>query len=93
MSGHTARQIARHRPSTVVMAISPLPQTQRRLSLVWGVECLVIADFSATDEMLAATVKAMKSHGLEAGDRIVFTAGVPFGARGQTNLIQVHEVT
>ncbi len=92
MSGFTAQQIARHRPPTPIMAVSPLLQTQRRLALIWGVECLVIGDISDTDKMLEVTVETMRPFGLKSGDKIVITAGVPFGTSGQTNLIQVHEI-
>lgn len=92
MSGYTARQIARHRPPTAVMAVSPLASTQRRLALVWGVECVLVPDFSETDEMLEQTANAMREFGLQKGDRLVITAGIPFGKMGQTNLIQVHEI-
>jgi pyruvate kinase len=93
MSGYTAQQVARHRPSTPIMAVSPSPKTQRRLALVWGVECLLVSDFGHTDEMLEQTVSAMEPYALAPGDKMVITAGVPFGARGQTNLIQVHDIT
>ena len=66
-SGYSARQIARHRPPTAVMAASPLEKTQRRLALVWGVECLLVPDFFDTDEMLEATVKALKDYHLIQG--------------------------
>ncbi|MCP4357766.1 MAG: pyruvate kinase [Chloroflexi bacterium] len=92
MSGNTARQVARHRPPTAVMAVSPLAATQRRLALVWGVDCIVVPDFIDTDEMLAQTARAMGTFGLKSGDRLVITGGVPFGHTGQTNLIQVHEM-
>lgn len=92
MSGHTAQQIARHRPKTPIMAVSPQDSTQRRLALVWGVECLLVPNFSETDEMLNVTVGALSRYELHVGDKIVITAGVPFGRSGQTNLIQVHEI-
>lgn len=92
MSGYTAQQIARHRPQTPIMAVSPAPRTQRRLAMVWGVECLLVPDFKDTDDMLERTVKAIQPLGLAEGDKLVITAGVPFGQRGQTNLIQVHEI-
>jgi pyruvate kinase len=93
MSGHTAQQIARHRPQTAVMAVSPLPQTQRRLALVWGVECVLVSDFTNTDKMLEQSVTAIQPLGLNPGDKMVITAGVPFGSSGLTNLIQVHEIS
>ena len=92
MSGYTAQQIARHRPRTPIMAVSPQDSTQRRLALVWGVDCLLVPNFSETDEMLRITIGAIERYKLNVGDKIVITAGVPFGHAGQTNLIQVHEI-
>lgn len=92
MSGFTARMISRHRPKTPIMAVSPSLKTQRELALVWGVECLLLPEVSSTDEMIERTISAIQTFGLEQGDEIVITAGVPFGRSGRTNLIQVHEV-
>lgn len=93
MSGMTAQQIARYRPSTPIMAVSPLRRTRRRLALVWGVDSLQVSDFGTTDEMLDHTVAAMqRPYDLQSGDKLVITAGIPFGQSGQTNLIQVHEI-
>jgi pyruvate kinase len=74
------------------MAVSPLERTQRFLTLTWGVDCVIIPDFSNTDEMLSEAAKTMRKFGLNPGDKLVITAGIPFGERGQTNLIQVHEI-
>jgi pyruvate kinase len=92
MSGYTAQQIARHRPRTPIMAVSPQESTKRRLALVWGVDCLSVPNFTETDEMLEVTIGAIERYKLNLGDKIVITAGVPFGRSGQTNLIQVHEI-
>lgn len=92
MSGYTAAQIARHRPSTPIVAVSPSEKTQRLLALVWGVQGIVVPGFSDTDEMVSVTVESLRSLGLKTGDSIVITAGVPFGSGRQTNLIQVHQV-
>lgn len=92
MSGFTARMIARHRPATPILAVSPSAVTQRRLALVWGVQCLLVPDVETTDEMIARALQALRAHGLDDGGEVVITAGVPFGSRGYTNLIQVHEL-
>jgi pyruvate kinase len=91
-SGYTAQQIVKHRPATAVIVATPSPYTQRKLMLVWGVECYLTPDFSDTDTMLAQAVKAMRAYNLAPGDKLVITAGVPFGSSGTTNLIQVHEI-
>ena len=93
MSGATALTIAQHRPSKPILAVSPLPETQRQLALVWGVECVPVPQVDDTYEMISRTIQAMRDYGFQPGDRIVITAGVPFGSSGKTNLIQVHVIT
>ncbi len=92
LSGHTARQIARFRPRIPILAISPSTHTQRLLALVWGVDTLLVPDFTDTDSMLEETAKVLRDHGIEAGRRVVITAGVPFRVSGHTNLIKVHTI-
>jgi pyruvate kinase len=91
-SGYSARQIAKHRPPVPIMAVSPSEKTQRRLALVWGVDCLLVPPFKRTDEMLQATMQALQPFGLDDEDKVVISAGVPFGGSGKTNMIQVHSV-
>lgn len=92
LSGYTARQIARFRPRIPIFAVSPSAHTQRRLALVWGVETLLVPDFADTDTMLEETAEALRNTGLEAGQQVVITAGVPFQMSGHTNLIKVHAI-
>lgn len=91
MSGSTARMIARHRPSKPILAVSPVLETQRRLALVWGVECLSVPQFVDTEHMIEVTLDALRPRGLQEDDTIVVIAGVPFGSSGSTNLIRVHK--
>lgn len=91
-SGYSARQIVKHRPPVPVMAVSPSARTQRRLALVWGVECLLVQAFSQTDEMLHVTMDALLPYNLQEEDIFVITASVPFGVSGKTNMIQVRSV-
>jgi pyruvate kinase len=91
-TGYSARQIASNRPRMPIMAASPSESTQRQLALVWGVECLLIPEFYDTDAMLDVTVSALQPYNLNPGDKIVITAGVPFGRMATTNLIQVHRI-
>jgi pyruvate kinase len=92
LSGWTAQQIARYRPRAPILAVSPSAYTQRRLAMVWGVDCTLVPQFSDTDTMLIKTAEALRAYGFHDGDRVVITAGVPFGKSGQTNLIKVHIV-
>lgn len=94
MSGHTAQMIARHRPITPILAVSPQERTRRRLALVWGVDCIHVPEhYQDTDAMLEQTISVVHPLGIvDKGDHIVITAGIPFGSSGQTNLIQVHTI-
>jgi pyruvate kinase len=93
MSGYTARQIARHRPITRILAVTPNPYTQRRLAIVWGVESFITSQvFDNTDDLIDITVSVLPDSLIERSGLIVITAGVPFGRSGQSNLIQVHKI-
>ena len=93
MSGYTARQVAKERPNTPILCMTPNAKTQRRMALVWGVVPLHVEEFSTIDEMVSITVRAAHDKGLvHRGDRLVIIAGVPFGIDGQTNLIKIHTV-
>jgi len=92
-SGHTARMVAKYRPATPILAPTPDPKVAARLSLVWGVEPLLVPQFDTTDEMIAKAVDAARGQGLvRAGDVVIITAGVPIGGPGRTNMLKVHVV-
>jgi pyruvate kinase len=91
MSGMTARMVARHRPSVPVVAVTPNQKTLYRLALVWGVIPVKVAEFTTTDEMVQVMIRAARDEGLVAwGDRVVLTAGIPFGQGKKTNMLKVH---
>jgi len=93
VSGYTARMVARHRPATPIIATTPDPRTYRRLALVWGVQPLLVKEFTTTDEMISTTVEAaVERKFLQKGDLVIITAGIPVGGRGRTNMIKVHRV-
>jgi pyruvate kinase len=92
-SGSTARRVARHRPATPIIAPTPSQTTCRRLALVWGVEPLLVEQFTDTDTMIVTVTEAVRGQGLaQDGDLVVITAGVPLGGAGLTNMVKVHRV-
>ena len=93
ISGYTTRRVAKERPNTPILCMTPNARTQRRMALVWGVAPLHVDEFSTIDEMVSITIRAAHDKGLvQRGDRLVIIAGVPFGIDGQTNLIKIHTV-
>ena len=92
-SGSTALRAARERPDVPIMGISPNLSTARRLSLVWGVHCIFTSDATSFKDMvLKAGRLAKKEKFARKGDRVVITAGVPFGHSGATNVLRIASV-
>ena len=76
-SGRTARAMARFRPTTTLLAVSPHLATLRSMSLSWGVEPLLVEPHDSTDEMISSVVEAVRCTGLAArGDTVFVLAGV-----------------
>lgn len=93
LSGYTTRRVAKERPRTPILCMTPSQTTQRQMALVWGVVPLLVSEFGSIDEMISVIVRAAHDRELVArGDRLVIIAGVPFGIDGQTNLIKIHTV-
>ena len=91
-SGATARAISKYRPSAPVVAATSCEKTAASLALYWGVQPVVVAETSNTDELLETAAKVAEDFaGLEAGEIAVVTAGLPAG-EGNTNLMKIHEV-
>ena len=92
-SGSTALRAARERPDVPILGISPNLNTARSLALVWGVHCIHTKDArSFKDMVLKAGRLAKKESFAKKGDRVVITAGVPFGQSGATNVLRIASV-
>jgi pyruvate kinase len=89
-SGTTGLRAARERPRVPIIALSPVVETARRLSLLWGTHCVVTPDASDLDDMVkrACTIAQAEGFGGE-GDRVIITAGVPLRTPGSTNMLRI----
>ncbi|MBN1938754.1 MAG: pyruvate kinase [Candidatus Aminicenantes bacterium] len=93
-SGRTARLISQCRPRPPILSLTPLPNTRRRLALVWGVIPILSGHLKNTDRLIArALATARAARFIRSGDRVVVTAGLPAGETGTTNLIKAEIVT
>jgi pyruvate kinase len=89
-SGATGLRVARERPKPPIVAISPNLSTGRKLSLVWGVHCVVAQDARDQDDMVnRASGIAFRDAFANAGQRIIIVAGVPLGTPGATNMVRI----
>lgn len=89
-SGATGLRAARERPQLPIIALSPVVQTARRLSIVWGMHCVVTEDARDLDDMVDRACRIAFEEGFgRPGDRIIITAGVPLGTPGATNMLRI----
>ncbi|WEX89215.1 pyruvate kinase [Sinorhizobium garamanticum] len=89
-SGATGLRAARERPQVPVIALSPIVETARRLSVVWGLHCVVTEDAKDLDDMVNRACRIVATEGFgKPGDRIIISAGVPLGTPGATNMLRI----
>ena len=89
-SGSTALRVARERPLSPVVAISPNEATGRKLAVAWGVHSIIAEDARDLDDMVdRASRMAFRDGFARAGQRIIIVAGVPLGTPGATNMVRV----
>lgn len=89
-SGSTGIRAARERPSKPIIALSPNLRTVRRLSIVWGIHCILTEDAISLEDMVdRACIIAYQEGFARPGDRIAITAGIPLGTPGATNMLRI----
>jgi pyruvate kinase len=89
-SGATALRAARERPPVPVLVLTSKLGTARRLAVLWGAHCVHTSDVkNFTDMVQKAARIAHREEIAEPGQRIVVTAGVPFGTPGATNVLRI----
>ena len=89
-SGNTAVRIARERPRTRLLMMTPQIEVQRRLTLLWGAHSAPSQFTTDYEAAIDEAVETVKATGLaEKGDNVVVIAGMPFGVAGTTNSMRV----
>ena len=89
-SGATALLVAREKPSTPILAMTPHKTTARRLCLVWGLRSVVVAQANRFKDATTHASEQSRALGFaETGDELVVTAGVPIEDSGSTNILRI----
>jgi pyruvate kinase len=89
-TGSTTLRSARERPDVHILCLTPNLNTARRMTLTWGVHPVRTEDAHNFADMVQRAVRVARKEKLAAhGDRIVITAGVPFGTPGATNILRI----
>jgi pyruvate kinase len=84
-TGISAQRLAAFRPRRPILAYSRVPETTRRLNLIWGVTAIDLEVPSGQDPMPATLAAARRD--LPAGARVVLLDIAPAGARGVASLV------
>ncbi|PTE23098.1 pyruvate kinase [Cereibacter changlensis] len=89
-TGTTVSLVARERPRVPIMALTPLMETARRLSLTWGTHCVITEPQERFKGAVIAAARAALSYGFaHEHEQILVVAGVPFNVQGTTNILRV----
>jgi pyruvate kinase len=93
-SGSTGLRGARERPTTPILALTPIKAMARRLTIAWGLHCVETEDAHDLDDVAERACQIAYAHEFaRIGERVVVTAGLPLGTPGATNLLRVALVT
>ncbi|GAC1494089.1 MAG: pyruvate kinase [Vulcanimicrobiaceae bacterium] len=91
-TGNTARHISSFRPRARIIAMTPIAEVARRMSLVWGVEAIVVETYKYFETLIDIVEARMQRENLvRPGDTIAVTSGIPVG-EGGTNILKIHRL-
>ena len=89
-SGSTSLRASRERPTAPVLCLTENVETARRLAVAWGIHCVITEDVENFADMVDKACEFALREGFAAsGERVVVTAGVPFGTPGATNILRI----
>jgi pyruvate kinase len=89
-TGRTASAVARLRPRRPIIAITHHGDSIRHMAIEWGVTPIEIPETDDVEDLWNRSLEAARRSGLvEAGDRVVITAGTAVNIPGSTNVIKV----
>lgn len=76
-----------------MLSLTPSVEAARRLTLVWGVHSVHIADVTDIAQSTStACAVAQQEQFASPGQTLVIIAGMPFGKAGTTNLMRIATV-
>jgi len=89
-TGRTASAVARLRPHRPIIGLTHQDYSLRHMAIEWGVTPIGIDEASDVEDLWQSSVDAARASGLiDAGDRVVITAGTAVNIPGSTNVIKV----
>ena len=93
-SGSTAYAVSSFRPGTIVVGATYNEKAYNRMTMSWGVVPALIKQVNSGTELYTQAVRAaVETCGVQVGDIITVTAGMPVGHVHYTNTLRLIEVT
>lgn len=91
-SGFAGRMVSKFRPKAPIIVTTSSEITARRLSITWGTFPVIIKEQDSEEKIFSQSIEAVLAgtNWLKPGDKVIFTAGFPFGKSGSTNMMKVH---
>ncbi|HTH99255.1 MAG TPA: pyruvate kinase [Stellaceae bacterium] len=94
LAGTTALRVARERPDTPIIGLTPNRSSARRMAIAWGVHPVVGKDANSMTDAVEKALRVAYAEGFaDHGETVVVTAGVPFGQSGTTNALRIATVS
>ena len=92
-TGATARAIARFRPLSPMIALSPEARTAGQLALTWGVLPLVVPEYTSVEDIVWFAVETVWKLGyVHKGDVVAVLAGSPDDLEPTTDVLRLVRV-
>ncbi len=87
-SGYTAKALAKFKPRSVILAMTPNENVYHQLSIVWGVLPVMYPLQRDMENLLKDSFRIAREFDLvKTGDQYVFTSGFPLGEPGSINQV------
>jgi len=89
-TGRTASAVARLRPRRPIIGVTHHRHAVQQMALEWGVTPVEVAEARDVEDLWSLSLEAARATRIvEAGDRVVITAGTAVNIPGSTNVIKV----
>ena len=93
-SGSSAGRVSRYRPKAKIIALTPWPEVEKRLTLRWAVFPLIVKNVRNVEDFFSiGESQTKKIIGESAEGTVVLVGGTPIGVPGSTNLLRVLNLT
>ena len=90
-TGRTAILMSKTHPGVPLLVFTPIDETYRQMTLVWGVTPYRVPWANSIEEMIAHVETAIRERGLvQPGGQVVVVSGYPVSGSKQSNLALLH---